>query len=252
MKSLLSFARGTLAAVALAVTCLLPGVAAADTLTFDDPQSCGSNGSLLVSFGSTCTTQGLTFASASVPFRGQTITISAANGGLFTVSAFDGGNGLPARTGLTSAQLREPAVAGSGFESLDWGQTITFTGTRADGTTTTFSYNNYTPNQTFTLGPSFSELVSLQVSTGGTVVQVSTFSVDPAGFYRNTGGFNLFPGGGVTPIDNLQVNVVAAVPEPSTYALFAVPLAFLVLWQRRRQRGAELTLQRVPAASAGA
>jgi hypothetical protein len=262
MRHLSSFAHATLAAFAMAVTCLLPGVAAADTLTFDNPQSCGSSGTgesrflanagtLFVSqAASTCTTQGLTFAVASAG-RGQTITITAANGAPFSVSAFDGGSGVPSRTGLTDAQIQQPAT-NNGGASRTVTQTITVTGTRADGTTATFSYNNYAPNQTFNLGPSFSDLATLRFSTDGTLVFTETFNVNSAGFYVSSGSSSIFPLGFVSPIDNLQFSTVAPVPEPSTFALFGVPLAFLVIWQRRRQRGAQLALQSETAASAGA
>jgi hypothetical protein len=116
-------------------------------------------------------------------------------------------------------------------DRLSW-QLGTVVGTRADGSEvrSSFGMDEREGMQLLDLSTSsFTDLVALR------------FDVEPRGYSYvafSGGGYSevtLWPlGPGEFYIDNVALQTVAAVPEPSTYALMVLPLA-LVLWMGRRR-----------------
>lgn len=222
------------AASFLSVGLLAAGQAAADTLTFDTPEQCGSGGDLYAS--GACSTNGFTFTELvnGTTFQGYAIT--ATSGATFSMTGFEGRNGSPATSGVLHRN-GDPVVPGvGGFEYTTRTQDISVVGTRADGTAVTFAYNNFGPVETFALGASFTDLVLVRVTSSNLFIDTITYNVTPSNTWIGGGGFTITRPGALFAIDNLQVTSapVAAIPEPSTVILFGISLMGLGLVRYRR------------------
>jgi hypothetical protein len=206
--------------------------AVAATSTFTGNTGCSSSTQQpdAYSFGSTvsvggCTTQdqGFSFAEVAFGVLEPGTRITSIDGSLFSISSLDVGNG-PNRVDSRNAN-----------EDVRWSQGLTFTGTYADGTTVTFSFQLDGANgfETVALPGSFSNLSSLEVRSTAAVRQVTTLNMNG----QATGGFNQFAPG-TAFLDNVALtsSAVTPVPEPSTVALLGLPLAVMLFTARRRQR----------------
>jgi hypothetical protein len=227
-----------LGASVLAAGLALAGQAQAQTFTFDTPAACGgADGELQVS--GTCSTNGFTFTellrSGTFSFLGFAVT--ADSGATFSMSGFQARNGRPEVDGPTGIVPGQPAPPGVTSAQVNrFTQSISVVGTHADGTSATFTYNNFGSIETLNLGPSFTDLVRVEITTSFTTLDATTFNVTPAGLWSSAGGF-IIPNFALSTIDidNLQVVAapVAAVPEPSTVVLFGASLLGLGLYRRR-------------------
>jgi hypothetical protein len=227
-------------ATLILVACGASSQAMAATSTFTGNTGCSSSTQQpdAYSFGNTTSTGGCTYQDQGFSFSevafGQLepgTRITSLDGSLFSISSLDVGNG-PGRVNSTNAN-----------EDVRWSQGLTFTGTYANGTTVTFSFqlDGASGFETVALPGSFSNLSSLEVRSTAAVREVTTLNMNG----QATGGFNQFAPG-TAFLDNVALtsNVVTPVPEPSTVALFGLPLAAMLFTARRRKRlakGADAT-----------
>lgn len=211
--------RLTAAALALA-----PWAAGAQTLTFDNASQCGNSSSSFQA-GATCATAG--FALTPSPSNAGMV-ITSENGQLFAISSFDVSNG--GRRAVVDS--RDALGVGS---ITYWTQTLNIVGTHADGSTVSFA-GDISDAATFStrtlpLDGSFSNLVSLEISSPLALFSQQSFAMTPFGVQLSSEFTQR--ASGVVFVDNLALTPVAAVPEPSTAALVGIPLLWLALRRRR-------------------
>jgi hypothetical protein len=272
MKNRFSIKELTLGAVVATgiALCSVPATAWAQTTV---SEFCGSGSQVLgtlvsqtaASSGTTsCTESGLTFSHAvtAVSYSGWGRgTISANDGSAFSLLGFTASNVRPYRYVSEEENFRSPQPGrNAALPEIIAGTQIHVTATYADGATRRFVYNS--TNGTFleagnhtTDGRTFSQSVANTYDFSfdndlSNVVKLD-FSINPVGVLLlnrwDASGAYLEPvliddfsgtgfSGRFIGIDNVRVSgVVAAVPEPSTYALMLTSLGVMG-WSVRRHR----------------
>jgi hypothetical protein len=209
--------RLTVAALALA-----PWAVGAQTLTFDNASQCGNSSSSFQA-GATCSTAG--YALTPSPSNAGMV-VTSENGQLFAISSVDVSNG--GRRAVVDSR------DASGVGSITyWTQTLNIVGTHADGSTVSFAgdISDAATFSTLPLDGSFSNLVSLEISSPLALFSQQFFAMTPFGVQLSSEFTQR--ASGVVFVDNLALTPVAAVPEPSTAALVGIPLLWLALRRRR-------------------
>jgi PEP-CTERM motif len=198
-------------AVILAASCLAAVQAHASTLTFDNNAGCASSSAQP---GAYALGQAGTSANTACAYQDQ---------------------------GLSFAALSRPVSKGnrvnsrSAVQDTMWSQSLILKGTYANGTTVSFSlaFDGNSGFQTVALPGSFANLSNLEVLSTPGVLNVTTFD----GNGRANGGLTQVAAG-TASLDNVNftTTTVTAVPEPSTVALFGLPLLAVLATARRRNR----------------
>lgn len=206
------FAATIKAAVLTAVMAMGAGSAQADVITFDNSVAVGS-----LAF-STYYTYGYAFNTNTSAVE---YLVDQAHGGgtASSNSTYNGTDylGISGAVTMTSMASTPFSVASIDLGNRDYAYSSTarLTGTRVDGTTVTQSFTSFIDNRSSTAD--FTTVALMDFTN------LASFKIEQA-----AGNFFL-------SVDNIDVSTVSAVPEPSTWAMLGLGLAFVAGSVRRKK-----------------